>query len=36
MTPRIVFVTDFPDAADAARAMAPSGFELTVVPARSA
>ncbi len=36
MTPRIVFVTEFPDAADAAREMAPSGFELSVVPARSA
>ena len=36
MTPRIVFVTEFPDAADAARAVAPSGFELAVVPARSA
>lgn len=36
MDPRIVFVTHLPDAADAARAMAPSGFELAVVPARSA
>jgi len=33
MAPRIVFVTDFPDAADAARDMAPSGFELAVAPA---
>jgi phosphoglycerate dehydrogenase-like enzyme len=36
MSPRIVFVTDFPDAADVAREMAPSGFELVVAPARSA
>ena len=36
MCPRIVFVTDFPDAADVAREMAPSGFELSIVPARSA
>lgn len=36
MDPRIVFVTHLPDAAEAARAMAPSGFELAVVPARSA
>lgn len=36
MDPRIVFVTDFPVAADRAREMAPSGFELAVVPARSA
>jgi phosphoglycerate dehydrogenase-like enzyme len=36
MDPRIVFVTDFPDAADVAREMAPSGFELAIVPARSA
>lgn len=36
MTPRIVFVTDFPDAADVAREMAPSGFDLAIVPARSA
>lgn len=36
MTPRIVFVTEFPDAAEAARAMMPAGFELAVVPARSA
>lgn len=35
MTPRIVFVTDFPDAADVAREMAPSGFDLAIVPARS-
>ena len=36
MDPRIVFVTDFPVAADRAREMAPSGFELAIVPARSA
>ena len=36
MNPRIVFVTNFPDAADVAREMAPSGFDLTIVPARSA
>ena len=36
MDPRIVFVTDFPDAADVARDMAPSGFELVIAPARSA
>lgn len=36
MTPRIVFVTSFPDAADAARAMVPAGFELVVVPGGSA
>ncbi len=36
MSPRIVFVTDFPDAADVAREMAPSGFDLAIVPARSA
>lgn len=36
MEPRIVFVTQFPDAATAAAAMAPSGFELCVVPAKSA
>ena len=36
MSPRIVFVTDFPDAADVAREMAPSGFELVIAPARSA
>ena len=35
MDPRIVFVTNFPDAADVAREMAPSGFELKIVPARS-
>jgi glyoxylate reductase/D-3-phosphoglycerate dehydrogenase len=29
-------VTDFPDAADVAREMAPSGFELVIAPARSA
>ena len=36
MNPRIVFVTDFPDAADVAREMAPPGFDLVVTPARSA
>ncbi len=36
MTPRIVFVTTFPDAADVARAMVPAGFELAVVPGGSA
>lgn len=36
MDPRIVFVTDFPVAADRAREMAPSGFELAIVSARSA
>jgi glyoxylate reductase/D-3-phosphoglycerate dehydrogenase len=29
-------VTDFPDAADVAREMAPSGFDLVIAPARSA
>ena len=36
MHPRIVFVTNFPDAADVAREMAPSGFDLQIVPAKSA
>ena len=36
MNPRIVFVTNFPDAADVAREMTPTGFELAIVPARSA
>jgi glyoxylate reductase/D-3-phosphoglycerate dehydrogenase len=36
MSPRIVFVTEYPDAADVAREMAPSGFDLVVAPARSA
>ena len=36
MQPRIVFVTNFPDAADAARDMAPSGFELSIAPAGGA
>ena len=36
MNPKIVFVTDMPDAADAAREMAPSGFDLIVAAARSA
>lgn len=31
--PRIVFVTSFPDAAGAARALAPKGFEFTVAEA---
>jgi phosphoglycerate dehydrogenase-like enzyme len=36
MTTRIVFVTQFPDAATAAKEMAPSGFDLQIVPAKSA
>jgi glyoxylate reductase/D-3-phosphoglycerate dehydrogenase len=36
MNPKIVFVTDFPDAAVVAREMAPSGFELVVAAAHSA
>ena len=36
MAPKIVFVTNFPDAADVAREMTPSGFDLAVVPAASA
>ena len=36
MNPKIVFVSDFPDAAEDARAMAPSGFDLVVASARSA
>jgi phosphoglycerate dehydrogenase-like enzyme len=36
MNPRIVFVTTFPDAADAARTMAPTGFDLAIVPGQSA
>ena len=36
MSPRIVFVTEYPDAADVARQMAPSGFELVIAAARSA
>ena len=36
MSTKIVFVTDFPDAATAAQEIVPSGFELAVVPARSA
>ena len=36
MDPRIVFVTNFPDAADVAREMTPGGFDLQIVPARSA
>ena len=35
MTARIVFVTDFPDAADAAREQVPPEFDFVVVPARS-
>jgi phosphoglycerate dehydrogenase-like enzyme len=35
VSPRIVFVTDFPDAADVAREMAPPDFDLVVTPARS-
>jgi phosphoglycerate dehydrogenase-like enzyme len=33
--PTIVFVTDFPDAADVARDMAPSGFDLVIAGAGS-
>ena len=36
MEPKIVFVTQFPDAATAAAEMAPSGFELCIVAAKSA
>ena len=36
MNPKIVFVTNFPDAADVAREMAPSDFDLQIVPAKSA
>jgi phosphoglycerate dehydrogenase-like enzyme len=36
MNPRIVFVTTFPDAAEVARAMAPAGFDLAIVPGQSA
>jgi phosphoglycerate dehydrogenase-like enzyme len=36
MSPRIVFVTDFPVAADFGREMAPEGYELVVAEARSA
>ncbi len=36
MTPRIVFVTDFPDAVAVAREMAPSGFEMVIAVGRSA
>jgi glyoxylate reductase/D-3-phosphoglycerate dehydrogenase len=35
MGPRIVFVTEFPDAAEVAREMAPSGFDFVVAAARS-
>ena len=36
MSTKIAFVTNFPDAADAAREMTPSGFELMVVAEKSA
>lgn len=36
MSPKIVFVTNFPDAADVAREMTPTGFDLAIVPAGSA
>lgn len=36
MDPRIVFVTQFPDAATAAKEMAPSGFVLQIAAAKSA
>ena len=36
MSPKIVFVTNFPDAADVAREMTPTGFGLAIVPAGSA
>jgi phosphoglycerate dehydrogenase-like enzyme len=36
MNPKIVFVTDMPDAADVGRSMAPSGFDLVVAEAKSA
>ena len=36
MSPKIVFVTDMPVAADFGKEMAPAGFELLVTPARSA
>lgn len=35
MDPRIVFVTDFPDAATAAQEMVPAGFDLQIVPAKT-
>jgi phosphoglycerate dehydrogenase-like enzyme len=35
MSPKIVFVTNFPDAADVAREMTPTGFDLAIVPAGS-
>ena len=35
MNPKIVFVTDFPDAADEARMIAPSGFDLIITEANS-
>lgn len=36
MNPKIVFVTNFPDAAPVARELAPAGFEFVIVAARSA
>ena len=36
MAPRIVFVTQFPAAADSARELAPAGFDLVIAEARSA
>ena len=36
MSPKIVFVTDMPDAAVVGREMAPAGFELIVAAAKSA
>ena len=36
MSPKIVFVTNFPDAADVAREMTPTGFDLAIVLAGSA
>ena len=36
MDPKIVFVTDFPVAADFGREMAPAGYELVIAEARSA
>ena len=35
MNPKIVFVTDFPDAADEARMISPSGFDLVIAEAHS-
>ncbi len=36
MAPKIVFVTQFPAAADSARVLAPQGYDLQIVEARSA